>query len=273
MKNYRPLLFENLDLRLAGFHISCLRLNRHAPEAEPDPHRHDDHGQILVYLSGTGWQDIDGARTPARPGTVIYVAPGQLHAFERQRSRRPLCLVFDIAIDRDRPAVNSVAQLNATDLTRVRARLSSLFGLGAHDPEAMLLKLGAGVLDILDPALSALGCLGKNRPPMPSSRITRRVERALATADRESQNPSLGELARRLGYQHDYLNRQLQAECGLTLGQLRPSARLEHAQRLLRDHRLSISAVAERVGLLDNNYFARWFKQQTGMSPSAWRAG
>ena len=248
MKNYRPLLFENLDLRLAGFHISCLRLNRHAPEAEPSLT-----GTMIMAKFWSISAARDGRTSMARARPPVRAPSSTWH-------RGSCTLSSDSA-----PAARS-ASLRHCDRSRsagrklrrpaerhrphtVRARLSSLFGLGVHDPEAMLLKLGAAVLDILDPALSALGCLGKNRPPMPSSRITRRVERALATADRESQNPSLRELARRLGYQHDYLNRQLQAECGLTLGQLRASGQAEHAQRLLRDHRLSISAVAERVGL------------------------
>lgn len=136
-----------------------------------------------------------------------------------------------------------------------------------------MLQVGAVILDVLDQALAALGFLGDKRPPVRALRFCRQVERVLAAGNRQDHDQSLNELARQLGYQQDYLNRQLKAECGLTLGQLRARARLEQSQRLLRDRRLSISAVAERVGLLDNNYFARWFKQQTGMSPSAWRAG
>lgn len=212
-------------------------------------------------------------RTAARSGTVIYVAPGQLHAFERQRTRRPLCLVIDIAIEPARATPRAVAQLTATELTQIRARLSSLFGFREFDPATMFLQLGSVILDVLDPALAALGCLGAPRPTARPARLTRQVERALLNIERDHEELSLRDLAKRLGYQQDYLNRQLRVECGLTLGQLRARSRLERSQRLLRDRRLSISDVAERVGLLDNNYFARWFKQQTGLTPSAWRTG
>ncbi|MGI9242303.1 MAG: helix-turn-helix transcriptional regulator, partial [Verrucomicrobiales bacterium] len=204
---------------------------------------------------------------------VIYVAPGQVHAFERQRTRRPLCLVIDIALDPDRPMSRSVTRLNATELTRIRARLSSLFGLREFDPATMVLQLGAVILDVLDPSLAGLGYLGETRPAAPPAHITHKVERALASIERENEDWTLRDLAKRLGYQQDYLNRQLKAECGLTLGQLRARSRLEKAQRLLRDRSRSIADVAEAIGLLDNNYFARWFKQQTGLTPSAWRAG
>jgi AraC family transcriptional activator of pobA len=271
MKNYRPLLFEDIDLRVAGLRVNCLRLNSHNPEAKPEPHSHDAHGQILIYLSGAGWQEIEGERMAARAGTVIYVAPGQWHAFERGRARRPLCLVLDLQLDEARPVGSSIAQLNAAELTQIRGRVSGLFARREADSGAIVLQLGAVILDVLDPVMAAFGWAGAKRVPAQRKTITRKVERAL-TAAYDSEE-SLREMAERMGYQQDYLNRLLKAECGLTLGQLQRKMRLEQAQRSLRDRELSISQVAEQVGMLDNNYFARWFKQQTGMTPSAWRKG
>jgi len=72
------------------------------------------------------------------------------------------------------------------------------------------------------------------------------------------------------GYQHDYLNRLLKEHEGLTLGQLRAHKLLARVQRLLRQAG-SIAEVAEAVGFDDPNYFARWFRKQTGLSPSRWR--
>ena len=270
MKNYRPLLFEDVDLQIGDLRVTCLRLNRHTPEARPDPHQHD-HSQLLIYLSGSGRQVIDGVGSTARPGTVIYVAPGQVHAFERQRQRRPLCLVIDLKLNGTRKIRTPISQLSVTELNQIRSRLSSLFGYGRKSTEAMMLRLGAVILDVLDPVMATLGWFGGGRLPQRRLTITRRVERELRAADVESK--SLPQIARRVGYQHDHLNRLLKTECGLTLGQLRSKLRLERAQKLLGDGDLSISEVGEQIGLLDNNYFARWFRQQTGRTPSAWRSG
>jgi len=270
MKNYRPLLFEDIDLRVAGLRVKTLRLNRHTPEARPEPHAHDGHGQILIYLSGSGRQEIEGEHIAARPGTVVYIAPGQMHAFERRRARQPLCLVLDLEIDPAREVKQAQAQLTATDLTRIRSRLSGMFGYRNTSSDDLVLRIGAVILDVLDPALLALGWLGRKKRPARRRTITRRVERAIDSADQEGE--TLRQLAERVGYQQDYLNRQLKAECGLTLGQLRAKSRLERAQKMLRQQGVSIAEVAERVGMLDNNYFARWFKQQTGLTPSTWRA-
>ena len=79
-------------------------------------------------------------------------------------------------------------------------------------------------------------------------------------------------MARRIGYQPDYLNRMLKQFCGLTLGELRGAARLQTARRLLSETR-PIADVAIETGFDDPNYFSRWFRAQTGYTPTAWRVG
>ncbi|HPF98780.1 MAG TPA: helix-turn-helix domain-containing protein [Kiritimatiellia bacterium] len=48
--------------------------------------------------------------------------------------------------------------------------------------------------------------------------------------------------------------------------------RISLAQELLRDLTLSIQEVAERAGFDNANYFARRFRQKTGLSPRRWRS-
>ena len=67
-------------------------------------------------------------------------------------------------------------------------------------------------------------------------------------------------------------NRRLvRAETGLGLGGLAAQVRLQRAQKLLREHALVRDAAAE-AGFFDQNYFARWFKKQTGQTPVEWKA-
>ena len=68
----------------------------------------------------------------------------------------------------------------------------------------------------------------------------------------------------------DHLNRVLKRESGMTAGQMLAGARLGEAKELLK-REMMVGDVAERVGMLDQNYFARWFKGQTGVTPTAWR--
>jgi AraC-like DNA-binding protein len=49
--------------------------------------------------------------------------------------------------------------------------------------------------------------------------------------------------------------------------------RRSHAETLLRDPRLSIDEVAERVGYADTSNFTRAFRRWTGKTPAVFRRG
>lgn len=269
MKNYRPLLIQDLNLQIAGIKVMRLRINRHLPEARWNEHSHD-HDQLLIYLMGRGQQRLGDGLYTARPGTVIHVPPGQSHAFAQQASRPPLCLVLDLEMGTGRGVAHTCDQLTADQLTETKSRLSTLFRDPQIERREMSFRVAAVVLDILVMALKAIGWLVPvNR--FSSARhysLAKRVERLLETKD--ASDVPLEEIARQSGYQQDHLNRLLRAECGLTLGQMRARIRLKKAVALIEQKR-PIQEVGEKVGILDPNYFARWFRQQTGMTPSAWR--
>lgn len=268
MKNYRPLLIQDLNLQIPGLKILRIRLNRHLPEARWTEHKHE-HDQLLIYLMGRGQQRIDGAIYPARPGTVLHIPPGSMHAFEQQPGRQPLCLVVDLEMEARRGVDRVSDQLTAEQLTETRSRLATLFRHPQIEKREMTLRVGAVVLDVLDIALRALSWLEPvNR--FSATRhysVAKRVERLMEA--RDGADVSLHQMAAHTGYQHDHLNRLLRAECGLTLGQLRARVRLRRAAAFLAEKK-SVKSTAEAVGILDPNYFARWFRQQTGVSPSVW---
>jgi AraC family L-rhamnose operon transcriptional activator RhaR len=81
-----------------------------------------------------------------------------------------------------------------------------------------------------------------------------------------------GGVASVLGRTLDHLNRQLRAEAGTTTGGLLNRLRLDEASRRLRESEQSIGEIAAAIGMDDQNYFARWFRRQTGQTPTRWRA-
>jgi AraC-like DNA-binding protein len=269
MKNYRPLLIQDLHLQIPGLKVHRLRLNRHLPEARWTEHAHE-HDQLLIYLMGRGQQRVDGGLYPARPGTVIHVPPGKMHAFEQQPGRQPLCLVIDLELGAGRGVAHTSDQLTSEQLIETKSRLSTLFRHQQIERREMSLRVAAVVLDVLDIALKAIGWLAPvNRFSMAKQyTISKRVERLLETKD--GPDVSLEQIAGLTGYQHDHLNRLLRAECGLSLGQLRSRVRLRRAVVMLAEKK-SVQETGAAVGILDANYFARWFRQQTGVKPSSWR--
>lgn len=82
---------------------------------------------------------------------------------------------------------------------------------------------------------------------------------------------SLNMLAELADITANYLSGQFKKEVGTTVIDYINQCRIEHAQNLLITTSLSIGAIAEKVGIIDENYFARIFKKQTGKSASGYR--
>jgi len=269
MKNYRPLQFATPGIAVAGLRVRALRLNHHMPEPVWTTHAHD-HGQLLIYLTGRGRQQMGERAHPCRPGTVVYVGPGQSHAYMRQMHTAPLVLVVDLDLEITRATPHPVSLMPRANLTKVRHALQRLLTLRMPEQREHLLATASIILDILDCALTAAGWLKPvNRYAERSGKaLTQFTERLLERMN--GPEVTLEEIARRAGYEVEALNRRLRAECGLTLGQLRSRYRLGRAQILIRQG-LPMKVVAQRVGMPDNNYFSRWFRQQTGMTPSQFK--
>ncbi len=273
MLGLRSLLFEDLEITAPGMRILRFSLNRHLPETHwVRPHRHE-FAQVLAYLSGSGWQSVESERIPVSAGRVIGVPAGVEHAFVKEKARSPLCLAIDFEAEPGTLSAVETRLLKAEALTEIRRGLSWLAKQrevrapsGLHLREAGVVLQVAGLLveTLAVPENQAL-VAGRSA----GSRFAGRVRRLLR--EHSPEEWKAGMIAVKLGIQRDHLNRLLKQECGLTLGQLIADHRLEAARRGLEQSGREIQEVANEVGILDPNYFARWFRRQTGLTPSTWR--
>ena len=269
MKNYRPLQLTGLGVGVPGLLVRGLRLNHHTPEPVWTTHTHP-HAQILIYLSGRGKQQMGERAYPCRPGSVVYVEPERPHAYMRHMHTAPMILVVDVDLEITRLSPHPVALMPRADLTIVLRALQKLLALRQPEHRENLVATGAIILEIMDRAMLASGWL---RPvnrygERKGTALTQFTERLIERMN--GPEVTLEEIARHAGYEVEALNQKLRGECGLTLGQLRSRYRLGRAQILIRQG-YPMGVVAERVGIPDSNYFSRWFRQQTGMTPSQYK--
>jgi AraC family transcriptional regulator, transcriptional activator of pobA len=266
MKKYQPLVLQKLNLRVPGIHVRHLALNRHLEETTAvRPHAHK-FAQCLLYLSGQGKQRVRDHFYPVQAGTAAFFPAHVEHAFQRAGSRRPICLAidFDWRGSRSRPAVVELLPLSVVH--ELRQHISAIAHWQRHAGTQPPLEVSALVLKLLALILNGLA-LTPQPPAGLRSPVLRQVEQMLVAPD--AQELSAGELARRTGYQHDYLNRLLKGQTGLTLGQFRARKRVVQAQQLLPQMK-NVAEVAAALGFHDPNYFSRWFRKQTGQSPTGW---
>lgn len=82
---------------------------------------------------------------------------------------------------------------------------------------------------------------------------------------------SIGRYARQVGLSDARLNRLCSAQCGRSAFQLLQQRLQREARRRLAYVGMPIAQVAQVLGFKDPAYFCRFFKRQTGLSPSQYR--
>lgn len=102
-----------------------------------------------------------------------------------------------------------------------------------------------------------------------SEEIARRAAEDLL--DRYVEPFSAAGLAARLNYHFDYISRCMKRHVGCTPLQYVQKLRLEKAKHLLQHTDEPIQHIAAWVGMVDTNYFCRFFRQQMGESPQRYR--
>lgn len=91
--------------------------------------------------------------------------------------------------------------------------------------------------------------------------------------DRSSTIRRVSEYASDFGVSPNHLNRVVKAGTGRSAGDWIDISRLTLSKLLLRQSDMPVIDIAARAGFDDQSYFSRFFKKQTGMTPSEFRAG
>ena len=123
------------------------------------------------------------------------------------------------------------------------------------------------IFEIFDTA-SRISHGRKQRCPSASLRV-QRIKRYIE--HRVSEAVTLDEIAAVAGISPFVLIRQFKDATGMTPYAYLSCCRAREAQKLLRSTNSRIEEVGKHVGIHDQNYFARFFKRKTGITPSTYR--
>ena len=278
-----PLLgFNPPDVRVTGFEIVELstmhRRRRPRPGAPELFHRVDFHTLTLV-TEGSGEHSVDFVTYPCRPGTLLWVRPGQVQRFDERAETGGIQLLFTPTF----PPVFSSAERLVTPWYG-----TVCWQLGASPQYATLATLfaqlraeydrpdGAVSAEILQLQLAAL-LLHIDRLPRPDgyadslaggevyARFRAELERSYATTRRAE------DYARRLGYSVKTLTRACLAATGQPAKQLIDARVALEAQRLLAHTDQPVATIARRLGFSEPTNFGKFFTRQTGAAPGEFR--
>ena len=236
------LVFDDLSatLRVSG-ETAAITLDNRIGQRLADPAQAADARRfadetLLVMLHGL-LCFLAGRRV--QPRRLDWAHPAPAHADEYRRMFGPL-QVFDAPATALQLDARLLAATVAVDAAALKAFLRDA-------PQSVFLKQVAG------------GGLAEQ--------LRRQLRLALARAE---PTPTLTMLAAGLGLSAATLRRRLLAE-GQGWQPLKDAVRRELALQWLAEGRLTVAAVAERLGFEDASTFYRAFRKWTGLAPRAWR--
>lgn len=274
--------FNPPEVRVAGFEIVELATlhRRRARRGRPLAfHRVDFHTLTLV-TSGGGDHSIDFVTYPCRPGTLLWVRPGQVQRFDGQAATGGIHLLFTATF----PPVFSSAERLVTPwygaacwqlgASAEYATLATLFAQlraefdrpnGVVSAEILQLQLATLLLHI-----DRLPSLSGRADPLAGGEVYARFRSELERSYAQTRRAE--DYARQLGYSVKTLTRACRAAAGQPVKQVIDTRVALEAQRLLAHTDDPVATIARRLGFTEPTNFGKFFTHLTGTSPGRFRS-
>jgi AraC-like DNA-binding protein len=216
-------------------------------------------GELLVLRRGNPLE-IDRA-DPAVRLALFQVSPDWVAAFRALHGTEP----------EEGERANEVVPAGSPLARRAAQLLVGALPVGSEVPARPSATTVAALLEI---AFLAQGSpLGPRRARRQAAAQRETLIRGLGDHDPETDGDfSLQGLADRLGLSPRQTARLVRCETGRSFRELKASARLERARKLLASSELSILEVALRAGWTSTSQFHAAFRSNVGVTPARYRA-
>ncbi|UOQ53957.1 AraC family transcriptional regulator [Hymenobacter cellulosivorans] len=247
-----------------------------------EPHAHNFY--LLLYIThGQGSHTIDLVTHDIRPGSLFFLAPGQVHAWNMSAEARGFILFFTAEFYLQHYPASRLAeypffapgQAPVVYLEPAETHILPLFeriyeeerAAAAHRDEVvgayvyLILELAARTYPLQEPAqLSAYG-------------LQQVHEFSQLLNEHFRQQKSVRYYAAELALTANHLNAICRRVLNKTASDLIHERVVAEAKRQLTHSAQSVAQVADAVGFEDASYFARYFKKYVGQTPEAFRQG
>jgi AraC-like DNA-binding protein len=87
-----------------------------------------------------------------------------------------------------------------------------------------------------------------------------------------ARNVSISDIAEHVGLSNGYLSRHFKAEIGKSPLEFLTEYRIGKSKELMKDPRMTMQEISERIGYVDVNSFIRYFKKYEGVTPGKFRS-
>lgn len=250
----------------------------HGDPGPLEPNRHTFYEIILLSEAHEEIHTIDFEPYVMRPGSIFFLAPGQIHFWEPGTRLRGKVLRFTEACFVTPCVPDTLSILSqetsarfmpdATLFATIMGYLERIQQEQSHDA-ALHFESANALLTLLLADLERAFVKSFGKMPQMQSEL---MERLLGFHRRHGWRiATVEEAAAHLGVSEDGLNREVKRCSGLSAGAFLRSRTILEAKRMLIFLPQPASAIGEKLGFVDAAYFSRFFKRETGMSPTQFR--
>ncbi|MBQ7336110.1 MAG: helix-turn-helix domain-containing protein [Clostridia bacterium] len=229
-------------------------------------HTHECY-ELILNLEGEGIAMIGNSDYPFCPGSVHIIPPNTPHSKTSKNQFLDIYFHTDTlpllppSINKNEPIVFQDDNEKTLE-TLMKMMLNRYLHSNKHDP--VLESMYELAMQIIRE-----NCIKRHKDPD--------VESLIQQLAHTFQDPeiSISDLLAGTGFQKDHIRRKFIAETGMTPNQYLTSLRITHAKQYLKKRKemnLSITDIGALCGYYDPHYFARIFKQETGITPSKYAA-
>ncbi|MEJ8304757.1 AraC family transcriptional regulator [Saccharibacillus sacchari] len=263
-------LHEDLIFRLNGIERIDYRSQRQVPQR---------HTSSYVWVAGVEGESIvvsESGKAPLRAGSLRLFAPEQTFGIESgsQAGFGAFLISFDVFREEDsqpgRLRALSAESWPGTDPGevafpggRLQAAAESIWRRWKSTVAAQRMKARAEFLELVSEWASAAAS------PEYDSQVL--MQQTKTFIDEHYREPlKLEQLAGMAGLSRNYYVDQFKKHYGKSVVEYMTDLRIRRAKRLMANSELKLREVAQQVGYNDEFYFSRRFKQETGVTPSAY---
>jgi AraC-like DNA-binding protein len=222
---------------------------------------------LLLATAGHGTVEVDFFGHSCRPGTLLWIRPGQALRVGRNGLIASV-VTFDPRLAGDEEYLSSRWQLRGEDEDAVISEFSQLAVDGErHRPGPIAADLLRHQLRVL---LLRIALMASAEPSGPESRTYTRFRGLLEAGHPHSRR--VEDYAEELGCSVRTLTRACLSVTGRTAKQVVDDRVALEARRLLACTPLSVAEVGRHLGFPEPTNFGRFFHREVGMSPGHFRS-
>lgn len=253
-------------------------------------HGHDDYFELVIVLSGKARHIVDGAAYPIEKGDVFVVGPDTEHGYEAPQHFRLCNIMFrkhfinfsdcDIAGSSGFQALFvlephctrhsrfcSNLKLEEQNFQTISAMISKLYLEYYGKPIGWKTMIQSAFLELT----VTLSRMYDSDEIVPKTGIVKLAPAVAYIETHFYETISVADLARMSNYSERQFIRLFKEMFQCVPMQYITNVRMQNATELLKTTSLSITAIAERCGYADSNYFSKAFRKYYGVTPKGYR--